>query len=179
MSGYADCVDREAAWFTSDTLPSFPDAPPLSAATTPTPGPFELIQGYLPQVMDGPQRALYIYTAGRARSERISTGLGGQAYPFVAYIRWPFTAGVGDGLLEGEMAALNTAVDLVLTRIRGPQGDKTHGGAFLSVAEIGGLMGGLQDDIDIEPTDPVAAVESGAPLEVRLHYTVVDHLFVQ
>jgi len=165
---YGNAVTREAAWFTTDTLPSYPGVAPLSTANG---GPFDVIQAYRPTVnRKGRVPSLFITreSSGTA-SEENRIAMGGQkewVHHFVAVISWPFRQGT-TGKLEDEMQALDNAVAAVLERIRGPLGDKTHGAQFLSVGEDEG-------DIRVTYTDAVRDMTDREPLEAEIHYSALD-----
>nr|MDA8323338.1 hypothetical protein [Actinomycetota bacterium] len=56
------------------------------------------------------------------------------SYEFRLRLVWPVRQATA-GSAEAEQRAMDAAVDLLIQRIRGPLGDKTHGGRFLSVGE--------------------------------------------
>jgi hypothetical protein len=63
---------------------------------------------------------------------------------------WPLSSGVGSA--EDDQQAFDDAAELVLVRIGGFRGDKTHGGRFLSVAEDGsGVLVSFEDPIRTIP----------------------------
>lgn len=163
---FADAVSREAGWWTTDTLPTFPGVPPLQAANG---GLFDTVQGYLPYIFKT-ERGLFIYRE-HVQEERIANyGRKEWVHHFVALVRWPFTgAPSGDGSLEEEMQALDSALDAVMTRARGPVGDKTHGGQFVDVGEQGS---GLMATVD----DPYVAANSRQPLTARVRYVARDEI---
>jgi uncharacterized protein YkuJ len=54
---------------------------------------------------------------------------------FTLHLFWPMTNGQGSA--ETEQLNFEQAIDLVLARIEGFPGDKTHGGRFMAVGEPG------------------------------------------
>ena len=123
----ADAVDREAAWLATvtDALPALPE----SAG-----GPWQVIQAYWPGArFAGQKTGIY---AERAQLEDIRHGSQRirPSYEFRLRLVWPVRQATA-GSAEAEQRAMDAAVDLLLQRIRGPLGDKTHGGRFLSVGE--------------------------------------------
>lgn len=120
-----DAVDRETAWLgtSGDGLPAL-----LKAAG----GPFDNVQAYWARVPRTQQRTIYV-TRSDAQDERTANIRTMIRHSFVLRLIWPVLVGAGHA--ETEQRALDAAVSLVIGRIRGFTGDKTHGGAFLSVAE--------------------------------------------
>ncbi len=145
----ADAVKREAAWLTSsgDGLP---------ALTTAAGGPWDVIQPYMPRTPATQQTQIYVMrrrlaTARFSQQRRIAT------HSFHLACIWPLGATTtGVPLLEAEQAALDAAVDLLVQRIEGTVGDKSHGGRFMSVAEAP-----HGTSIDVDFTDPVQALQEG------------------
>jgi hypothetical protein len=167
---WADAVTREAAWFTADPPTAFPSAPPLQKVNG---GAFDVVQGY-PEWPLPNARFLFVYRDDKSRGHDARTALGYRelVHPFVVHLQWPL--GASSGRIEDDMQALDAAVGDVLLRIRQPDGDHTHGGAFWSVAQDRGESGFGSNDIDVEYTDPLAAAESDGPLEVFIRYTALD-----
>lgn len=138
----ADAVQREADWLnaTGDTLPAL-----LAAAG----GPFDVVQAYRPRSPRTRGRSLYVLRRA-FRRERFANVRTMDHYQFELQINWPIQNAAGSG--EEEQSALDAAVDLVLLRISGLVGDKTHGGRFRSVAEepkfIDVVFGDPQDVFD-------------------------------
>jgi hypothetical protein len=121
----ADAVARETAWLktTGDTLPSL---------LTADGGPFNSIHGYMPRTPARRETAIYVLR----RSVTISRFAHIRRMPTHAFnlvCDWPMTNTTGDA--QAAQQAFDNAIDLVLQRIGGLVGDKTHGGRFLAVAE--------------------------------------------
>ena len=120
-----EAVEREAAWLSTagDGLPAL-----LKKFS----GPFDNIQAYYSRTPRTQQRSIYV-----TRADLADNRTGGQrvmlTHDLVLKVVWPMLSGTGSG--ETEQRALDAAVKLIIQRIRGPVGDKTHGGRFLSVAE--------------------------------------------
>jgi hypothetical protein len=68
-------------------------------------------------------------------------------HQLVLSVSWPITS--GSKRAEDVQADLDSAVEALLARIRGPHGDKTHDGRFLSVVEMA--------------SDPRIVVQTGDP----------------
>lgn len=156
----ATAVDREAAWLsiTNDSLPV------LAASAG---GPFNIIQAYRPRTPRTLGAQLYVLRAG-IREDRFANQRRQAHYEFQLQIWWAVTSRSGN--LEAEQRKLDAAVDLLLTRIGGLTGDKTHGGRFLAVAENPRW-------VEVAFTNPEETVPAGgghSALEVRLNYTADD-----
>lgn len=124
----ADACDREARWLrtTGDGLPS------LGAPA----GPWHVIQAYWPGTRFETQKpGIYVI---RVLTDDIRAG-GGRIRPQHAFrlrLWWPVKASGQAPLAEGEQRAFDSAINLLLVRVRGLPGDKTHGGWFLSAGEV-------------------------------------------
>jgi hypothetical protein len=122
----ADAVAREAAWLAAvDTLPSL---------LTVNGGPWDLVQAYWPgNRFAASKTGIYVDARdlddARASNQRLRP-----QYQFTLTLIWP-VKGSAANLAEGAQQAMANATGLLVERIRGLVGDKTHGGAFLSVAE--------------------------------------------
>lgn len=140
--------------------------PNLLAASTP-PGPFDRGQGYVTRT-EARERALYLI---RARTTEDRYGAGGTKvwrHDLVIFAEWSFESATGS--LEAEQQAFDTAIAAVMARIRGPIGDKSHGGQFVAVGE--GDTG--RDLIDVQFTDPRQDMGKRQPLEARILYPAYD-----
>lgn len=122
----ATAVTRETAWLsvTTDGLPALPSPA----------GPWDLVQAYWPgNRFAANKRAVYVDARElddlRASNQRVRP-----QYQITLTLIWP-VKGTGPDLAETEQQNLRDATELVVQRIRGLPGDKTHGGRFLSVAE--------------------------------------------
>jgi hypothetical protein len=130
-----NACDREAAWLAQvDTLPSL-----LSVNG----GPFKIVQSYLNRTPETRVPALYV-TRSEIDDDRESNQRIVPRYDFVLRINWPVDLGSGMG--EASQRSLDVAIKLVLQRIRGLVGDKSHGGRFLSVGENPRRVRVLYDD---------------------------------
>lgn len=158
----ADAVDREAAWLATvtDSLPALPET---------AGGPWQVIQAYWPGArMAGQKTGIYVLRTqledARHGSQRIRP-----AYEFRLQLVWPVRLATA-GNAEAEQRALDAAVDLLLQRIRGPLGDKTHGGRFLSVGEdLGKPAPAVAWD------DPEQTIPAGKSLRATVTYHADDY----
>lgn len=125
-TGISSVEVREAAWLTTvDTLP---------ALLTADGGPWDVIQAFWTRTPATQQTQLYVmsleFDDERTSSQRIMPH-----YQITLEMHWPIRA-TSSPLAETEQQNFKNAVDLLVQRIRGPVGDKTHGGAFLSAGEV-------------------------------------------
>ena len=155
---FSDALDREAAWLSaSDSLPLLVGQPSA---------PFQIVQARWPRMTATKKRGLYVLRHG-SKVERISSQRSMLTHRLRLELMWPLSSGVGSA--EKDQQAFEQAVDLVLQRIEGPLGDKTHGGRFLSVGEH-------PEFIDVEMGDPVQDVQTGL-FTCRISYSADDQDF--
>lgn len=153
----ADAVDREVAWLTSsgDGLPAL-----LVSAG----GPWDNVQAYQPRTPG--KRASNLYVLRRQTHEkRFANVRRMPTYEFALKLIWPLSS--GQGRAEDDQRAFDAAVDLVLTRIGGQVGDKSHGGRFLSVAEN-------PEWVNVRFTDPVQTMPGEAEFHAEITYYADD-----
>jgi hypothetical protein len=131
----ATAAAREAAWLqtANDSLPS------LLADDG---GPWDVIQAYWPGAHFAKDKHGIYVDARPVADPRVSNQRIRPQYTFVLSLTWPVKAqGAAAGtsgkalIAETEQQNLDNAAALLIERIRGPLGDKSHGGRFLSVAE--------------------------------------------
>lgn len=131
----ADAAAREAAWLqtATDSLPS------LLAEDG---GPWDVVQAYWPGAHLAKNKHGIYVDARPVADPRVSNQRIRPQYTFVLTLLWPLkaqgaTAGASgtSRIPETEQQNLDNAAALLIERIRGPLGDKSHGGRFLSVAE--------------------------------------------
>lgn len=129
----SNAVDREAAWLatTTDTLPAL-----LATAG----GPWQVVQAYWPgSRLRAQETGIYVTRTHLADDHPVAMRFRPQ-YAFKLKLNWPVRA--VSVIAETEQRNMDAAIGLLLQRIRGfpPIGiqpaDKTHGGRFLSVAEV-------------------------------------------
>ncbi|RCH70439.1 hypothetical protein DT019_02840 [Streptomyces sp. SDr-06] len=118
-------MDREVAWLNAsgDGLPA------LLASVG---GPWGNIQAYQPRT-PGKRSSNVFVLRRQIHEKRFAHVRRMPTYEFALKLVWPLSS--GQGRAEDDQRAFDTAVDLLLTRIGGFVGDKSHGGRFLSVAE--------------------------------------------
>jgi len=155
----ADAVSREAAWLATSITDGLPLLP--SAAG----GPWQVIQAYWPGIrLATQQTGIYVQRTDlddvRAATQRIRP-----QYAFELKLVWPVRV-TGAPIAETEAQNLDNAVDLLIQRLRGPLGDKTHGGRFLSVCEVP-----RENPVNVRFDDP----ETTIPVQKALRATVTYH----
>jgi hypothetical protein len=127
----SDAVDREVAWLTTvDTLPA------LQATDG---GPWDIVQAYWPRSLQTRKSGIYVLRTA-VDEARFANQRKMQHHAFRAKLWWPIggtTTGID--IAEDEQRAFDSAISLLLSRIRGTVFDHTHG-SFLSVAEDGGRI---------------------------------------
>jgi hypothetical protein len=124
-SGSDEVETREAAWLTQvDSLPSL---------LTANGGPWDVIQAFWRRTP--PAQKAQIYVMSLVLDDERFAGIRIMPhYEITLDLTWPIRQATSP-LAEQEQQAYKTAVDLLVQRVRGPLGDKTHGGRFLSVGE--------------------------------------------
>jgi hypothetical protein len=155
----ATVESREAAWLsqTGDSLPS------LLAANG---GPFELIDAFDPVAARPKMKNTLYVMALHASDQRVSNQRIRPQYEITLDINWPARK-PGTPLAETAMQDMKNAVDLVLQRVRGPVGDKTHGGRFLSVAEVPAMA-------SVAYSDPSVTISAGSYVGCVVSYRADD-----
>jgi len=159
MSAADSAEVREAAWLatTGDSLPSL-----LSADG----GPWDVIQAWDPGSRLNYQKyGIYVWSRPLA-DMRVSSQRIMPRYTFQLACVWPVKNPVAP-LAETAQEALKSATVLLLQRVRGFVGDKSHGGRFLSVAESGQPQALL--------TDPRTTITQKGALEQIVTYQGDDY----
>lgn len=157
----ADACDREAAWLATsgDGLPGL---------LTDAGGPFEVVQAYWPGNRLGTQKTgIYVTRRTIADQHRLAQRYRPQ-YLFILKVVWPVKTAASP-IAETEQRNLDAAVGLLLKRIRGPLGDKTHGGRFLSAAEVP-----QEQPVNVNFTDPEQTIQAAKELRVTVMYHADD-----
>lgn len=165
---FSDAVQREVDWL-SDVVSGFP---PLLAEQG---GPFDTIDAYGSLLERSPDVIVHPKTLVVCRDSAMDVRLAIQQRLFVHAMRlevqWPLAA---PGLPEVEFGLVDQALEDILTRVRGPFMDHTHGARFMSVAE--GSEGDATSSparIDIDIDDYRTAV-ANAQITARVTYVAVD-----
>lgn len=134
--GTDSAVARETAWLATagDSLPALPS----SAG-----GPWDVIAAYEQGAQTRTQATAIYVTRGRAGQVRVGNQRVRPRYPMRLELHWPVraTSPGGSSIAAVEAQAFDDAIELLRQRVTGPLGDKTHGGRFLSAAEVKGAPG--------------------------------------
>jgi hypothetical protein len=181
----SDAVTREAAWLAQsyDSLPAL-----LKSAG----GQWDVVQGYWPG--DGLARGksgIYV-TRARLDDDHPSAWRYRPRHIFRLKLIWPievaaaspadvesWPAEAGSSPAEAkpspaeiEQQNFDNAIGDLLVRIRGPQGDKTHGGRFLSVAEVP-----TEGSVSVVFDDPEITIRTANQLRATVTYYADDSEF--
>lgn len=151
----ADACARETSWLqtSGDGLPS------LLAVNG---GPFKVIAAYFQGAQTRTQAPAIYVTRGKAEQIRVGNQRVRPRYPMRLELYWPvLTINPGSSSIAAqEQQNLDDAIELLRQRVTGPLGDKSHGGRFLSAAEVKGAPG---FDVTFEP----ASLTIRASKEIR------------
>lgn len=158
-TGTQSVETREAAWLTAvDSLPS------LLVADG---GPWQVVQAFDPVATRRTEQKTIYVTSLRIADTRASNQRIRPQYEITLDLHWPVHQAT-PGIAAGEFQNLRNATDLVLQRIRGPVGDKTHGGRFLSVAEN-------PRRVDVVYADPAMTIPEGKYVGAVIGYRADDY----
>jgi hypothetical protein len=153
----SDVVDREAAWLAT----SGDGGPALLAADS---GPWDNVQAYWPgNRLRTQERGVYVTRKALSDDHPTAQRFRPQ-YQFILKVVWPVKQNTTP-LAETEQRSLDAAIGLLLQRIRGPVGDKTHGSRFLSVAEVP-----EEQPVHVEWDDPELTIAAERALRATLTY---------
>jgi hypothetical protein len=160
----SDAVTREAAWLAQsyDSLPAL-----LKSAG----GQWDVVQGYWPG--DGLTRGksgIYV-TRARVDDDHPSAWRYRPRHIFRLKLIWPIAA-AATSRAEIEQQNFDNAIGDLLVRIRGPRGDKTHGGRFLSVAEVP-----TEGSVSVVFDDPEITIRAANQLRATVTYYADDSEF--
>jgi len=163
MNDFTDAVDREAAWFKADQ--SAQGIPHLIASARPA-GPFDIVQADLGRP-SARGRTLYLWLEN-VEERRYALARKLQIYSFVASCLWQRTKAAGQ--TQADQQGLAAAVAKVVQRVRGPIGDKTHGGRFTAAGEI------ETGRIVVRFDDPLRAFQTADIWRADVRWQAVDDL---
>ncbi len=127
-TGLATVEAREAAWLNTTADDGLPVLPASAG------GPWEAIQPFFPRTPARQKTQLYVCSL-QADDNRFANVRIMPRYEITLVWYWPVRVTTSP-LAETEQQNVKNALDLLVQRIRGPVGDKTHGGAFLSAGEV-------------------------------------------
>ena len=159
-TGISTVETRETTWLTTtgDTLPSL---------LTVNGGPWDVIQAFWPRTPNTQQTQIYVmsFTISDERAANIRIR---PQYEITLELHWPVRL-TSTPLAEGEQQAFRNAIDLLVQRIRGTIGDKTHG-SFLSVAEVP-----RQPGVHVAIEHPGVTVPASKELRATVTYFADDY----
>lgn len=150
---------REAAWLQSSGADGLPVLPAQYG------GPFQVVQAYWPRTPAMNKTGLYVLRS-RSLAPRVAAQRIRPRYQMRLRAVWPVIT-TGTPLLETAQQDFDDAITLVLTRIQGPLGDKSHGGAFLSAAED-------PRQVEVQFADPETSMAQHKSLRADVLYQVDD-----
>jgi hypothetical protein len=160
----ADACAREASWLqtSGDSLPS------LLAVNG---GPWKVIQAYWQGAQTRTQAPAIYVTRGKAEQIRVGNQRIRPRYPMRLELCWPvLTINPGSSSIAAtEQQNLDDAIELLRQRVTGPLGDKTHGGRFLSAAEVKGAPG---IDVTFEPAS--LTIRASKEIRAAMTYSIDD-----
>lgn len=154
----SDAVARECAWLqtSGDGLP---------ALLTSAGGPWQIVQAYWTRTPATNKTGIYVLRDllddQRASSQRIRP-----RYNMRLRLIWPVTV-TTTALLETAQSDFDAAIDLLVQRVRGPLGDKTHGSRFLSAGEI-------PRTVHVQWEDPEVTMAQHKQLRAAARYSIDD-----
>jgi len=180
----SDAVTREAAWLAQ----SYDSLPALLKSVG---GHWDVVQAYWPgDGLDRGKSGIYV-TRARVDEDHPSAWRYRPRHIFRLKLIWPIAMGTspaeaerppaeaGPSLTETELSRaeieqqnFDNAIGDLLVRIRGPQGDKTHGGRFLSVAEVP-----TDGSVSVVFDDPEITISKANQLRATVTYYADDSEF--
>jgi hypothetical protein len=165
MSSSADAVARETAWLQTSSGDSLPFLPASAG------GPWDVIAAYTQGAQTRTQATAIYVTRGRAQQYRVANQRIRPRYPMRLELRWPVRViSPGSSSISAvEQQAFDDAIELLRQRVTGPLGDKTHGGRFLSAAEVKGAPG-----IDVQYENAAQTIRDAKEVRAVMMYSVDD-----
>ncbi len=164
MPDSGDAIQRETNWLltTGDSLPSLPS----SAG-----GPWDVVAAYIQGAQTRTQATAIYVTRGRAQQYRVANQRIRPRYPVKLELHWPVRqiSPGSSSIAAEEQQAFDDAIELLRQRVTGPLGDKTHGGRFLSAAEVKGSPGW---DVQFEPA--ARTIREDKELRATATYSIDD-----
>ncbi|HET9893701.1 MAG TPA: hypothetical protein VFQ44_01960 [Streptosporangiaceae bacterium] len=127
----SDVVARETAWLQAagDGLPALRKADG---------GPWDIVQAYWPGNRLATKKSGIYVTRGAFDFDHVNAQRYRPQHTLVLVLWWPVRTSTAL-IAEQEQQAFDDAIELLVERIAGPVGDKTHG-RFLSVGEVPGQV---------------------------------------
>lgn len=161
MSGVADAVEREAAWLTTtgDGLP---------ALMTSAGGAWDIVQAYWPGSRLQTQRTGVYVLRGRLLDQLVEGRRIRPQYEMTLHLEWPLKT-ISTPAAENTQKAMDAAVADLIGRLRGFTGDKTHGGRFLTAAQVP-----HSHPPEVRWDDPRKTIPEGKHLTATCTYRIDD-----
>jgi hypothetical protein len=156
----ANAVDRETAWLQQS------DA--ISSLLATNGGPWQVVQAYWPGNRLGTQKTGIYVTRRLLDDQHPLAQRYRPQYQFLLRLVWP-VKNPNPPIAETEQRNFDAAIGQLLKRIRGPQGDKTHGGRFLSVAEVP-----EEQPVNVVWDDPEVTIQASKELRATVTYHADD-----
>lgn len=160
----SDAVAREAEWLaqSNDGMPAL-----LKSAG----GQWDVVQAYWPGEGLTPEKSGIYITRCQLDEDHPSTWRYKPRYIFRLKLMWPVKSASSPSA-ETEQREFDNAIGDLLKRIRGPQGDRTHGGRFLSVAAVP-----MEGAVSVAFDDPEITIPATKELRAIVTYHVDDSEF--
>ena len=162
----ADAVAREAAWLnvTGDGLPSLPSA---------AGGPWDVVAAYTQGAQTPTQKTAIWVTRGQVQRIRVANQRIRPRYPVRLDLHWPVrvTSPGASSIAATEQQNFDDAIELLLERIAGPLGDKTHGGRFLAAGEAPRGQAG----ISVQYEKAADTIRAAKELRASVAYFIDDY----
>lgn len=163
--GTDSAVQREADWLSTAANDGLPVLPASAG------GPWDVIAAYVQGSQTRTNATAIYVTRGRAQQVRVANQRIRPRYPVRLELRWPVRV-ISPGsssIAAEEQQAFDDAIEVLRARVTGPLGDKTHGGRFLSAAEVKGQPG-----IDVQFGDAAQTIKAAKELRATVSYWVDD-----
>jgi hypothetical protein len=162
----ADAVAREAAWLNTTSGDSLPVLPASAG------GPWIVVDPYVQGAQTRHEAPAIYVTRGKAEQIRVGNQRIRPRYQVRLELYWPVRV-INPGsssIAATEQQNLDNAVEMLRARVTGPLGDKSHGGRFLSAAEVKGAPG---IDVTFEPAS--RTIRESKEIRAVMTYFVDDY----
>ena len=160
----SDAVAREAAWLarSGDGIP---------ALLKSDGGLWDVVQAYWPGDRLASEMSGIYVTRSQLDDDHPSVWRYRPRHIFRLKLVWPVNTAASPPA-ETEQQTFDDAIGDLLRRIRGPLGDKTHGGRFLSVAEVP-----TEKSVTVAFDDPEITIPATKELRATVTYYADDSEF--
>jgi len=164
----ADAVARESSWLSTPSGDSLPFLPASAG------GPWQFIGAYEQGAATRTQLTAIYVKRGRVQQVRTANQRVKNRYPMSLELHWPVRV-ISPGassIAATEAQNFDDAIEALRARITGPLGDKSHGGRFLSAAEVKGTPG---LDVQFDPAN--RDIRAAKELRATVTYWIDDFEF--